>query len=123
MPRVNQPRKMNGFPAEQTPNKNKPNTSIARRVKTHGRASLRENAPTSIQSEQSSPSPKITRKPKSISSFIAGFKSAVNAKIDDYIDDHRLDIPKYNRDNHFFNPIIMIALFGMNRNINASKNT
>jgi hypothetical protein len=110
MPRVNQHGNMTGFSAEQTSNKNKPNASIARRVETHGRASLRENAraskrendPTSIQSEQSSLSPKITRKPKSISSFVAGFKSAVNSKIDDYIDAHRLDIPKYNRQNHFF---------------------
>ena len=44
------------------------------------------------------------RKPKSISSFIAGFKSVINSKIDDYIDEHNLDIPKYNRKNHFFQP-------------------
>lgn len=44
------------------------------------------------------------RLPKSISSFIAGFKSAVNSKIDDYIDHHHLGIPKYNRNNHFFQP-------------------
>jgi putative transposase len=42
--------------------------------------------------------------PKSISSFIAGFKSAVNTKIDDYIDENKMDIPKYNRNNHFFQP-------------------
>ena len=42
------------------------------------------------------------RLPKSISSFIAGFKSAVNTKIDDYIDQHNLPIPKYHRKNHFF---------------------
>jgi hypothetical protein len=42
------------------------------------------------------------RLPKSISSFIAGFKSAVNTEIDDYIDEHQLDIPKYNKINHFF---------------------
>jgi len=42
--------------------------------------------------------------PKSISSFISGFKSAVNSKIDDYIDAHHLKIPKYNRKNHFFQP-------------------
>ncbi|CAD0008205.1 transposase [Flavobacterium salmonis] len=41
---------------------------------------------------------------KSISSFIAGFKSAVNNKIDDYIDEHHLPIPKYNKQNHFFQP-------------------
>jgi len=44
------------------------------------------------------------RKPKSISSFVAGFKSAVNSKIDDYIDLYQLNIPKYNRKNHFFQP-------------------
>ena len=44
------------------------------------------------------------RKPKSISSFVAGFKSAINSKIDDYIDLHQLNIPKYNRYNHFFQP-------------------
>jgi len=35
---------------------------------------------------------------------MAGFKSAVNSKIDDYIDAQQLDIPKYNRNNHFFQP-------------------
>lgn len=44
------------------------------------------------------------RLPKSISSFMAGFKSAVNTKIDDYIDEKYLNIPKYNRNNHFFQP-------------------
>lgn len=33
---------------------------------------------------------------------MAGFKSAINSKIDDYIDDNQLNIPKYNRNNHFF---------------------
>ena len=62
-------------------------------VETHGRASLRPPHQT-----------KLFRKPKSISSFIAGFKSAINSKIDDYIDEFGLDIPKYNRYNHFFQP-------------------
>ena len=53
-------------------------------VETHGRASLQQ------------------RQPRSISSFIAGFKSAVNSKIDDFIDENNLAIPKYNRENHFF---------------------
>ena len=44
------------------------------------------------------------RLPKSISSFIAGFKPAVNSQIDNYIDEHHLKIPKYNRNNHFFQP-------------------
>ena len=46
----------------------------------------------------------LYRSPKLISSFLAGFKSVVNAKIDDYIDEHNMDIPKYNRNNHFFQP-------------------
>ena len=33
---------------------------------------------------------------------MAGFKSAINSKIDDYIDENQLNIPKYNRKNHFF---------------------
>ena len=48
--------------------------------------------------------PYLIRQPKSISSFMAGFKSAVNSKIDDFIDQNNLNIPKYNRDNHFFQP-------------------
>jgi REP element-mobilizing transposase RayT len=47
---------------------------------------------------------KPIRLPKSISSFIAGFKSAVNTKIDDFIDENQLAIKKYNRNNHFFQP-------------------
>ncbi len=35
---------------------------------------------------------------------MAGFKSAVNSKIDDDIDTKQLDIPKFNRNNHFFQP-------------------
>jgi putative transposase len=42
------------------------------------------------------------RLPKSISSFIAGFKSSVNTKIDNYIDEHQMDIPKYNKKTIFF---------------------
>lgn len=44
------------------------------------------------------------RLPQSISSFMAGYKSVINTKIDDFIDEHRLRIPKYNRNNHFFQP-------------------
>ncbi len=47
---------------------------------------------------------KLIRLPKSISSLIAGFKSAVNSKIDDFIDANDLKIPKFNRENHFFQP-------------------
>jgi len=39
------------------------------------------------------------RKPKSISSFVAGYKSAVLNKIDDYIDEHKLPMQKFNRRN------------------------
>ncbi|MGB1231874.1 MAG: transposase [Winogradskyella sp.] len=60
-------------------------------VETNGRSSLPPKQPP-------------IRQPKSISSFIAGFKSSVNSKIDDYIDVHNLNIPKYNRKNHFFQP-------------------
>jgi REP element-mobilizing transposase RayT len=62
-------------------------------IETHGRASLPSSQPS-----------KLHRKPQSISSFIAGFKLAVNSKIDDFIDENNLDIPKYNRKNHFFQP-------------------
>jgi len=88
-------------------------------VETHGRASLQSTTTTSFQSTthqspllESSPdnlngtikrNPAI-RLPKSISSFIAGFKSIINTKIDDYIDDNHLNLPKYNRNNHFFQP-------------------
>ncbi len=76
------------------------NGSNGSHVETHGRASLQSH-----QSHQSHPSQSaFIRKPQSISSFIAGFKSAVNSKIDDYIDNHHLDIPKYNKNNHFFQP-------------------
>ncbi|HPY82161.1 MAG TPA: hypothetical protein PLU45_02275, partial [Bacteroidales bacterium] len=66
-------------------------------VETHGRASL-PIIPIP------SPSFQLYRLPKSISSFMGGFKSAINSKIDDYIDEHQLQIPKYNRNNHFFQP-------------------
>ncbi len=66
-------------------------------VETHGRASLQH------QTRQPS-HPGFIRQPKSISSFIAGFKSFVNSKIDDFIDEHNLRIRKYNRNNHFFQP-------------------
>jgi len=41
------------------------------------------------------------RKPKSISSFIAGFKSATTIAIDNYIDDNNLALQKYDRFNKF----------------------
>ncbi len=67
-------------------------------VETHSSASLQQRHQ---QPPEQSPN-SFFRKPKSISSFIAGFKSAVNTKIDDYIDKKNLETPKYNRKNHFF---------------------
>ena len=99
-PEINRPNKY-GEPDGQYPEtgligqpNGMPGTHIGAHVETHGRASLQK---------QPSPPPFI-RKPKSISSFIGGFKSAINSKIDDYIDKHHLEISKYNRDNHFFQP-------------------
>ena len=42
---------------------------------------------------------KFHRKPKSLSSFIAGYKTAVITKIDYFIDLNKLPIEKYNREN------------------------
>ncbi len=73
----------------------------------NNRASLpnnvNENHPVDSVFLQIKPNP-ANRLPKSISSFIAGFKSAVNTKIDNFIDLHQLHNPKYNRNNHFFQP-------------------
>ncbi|MFW6248509.1 MAG: transposase [Bacteroidota bacterium] len=77
--------------------KNEMNGSHGSHVETHGRASLQ-----SPQSQIELYKKPFVRKPKSISSFMAGFKSAVNSKIDDYIDECNLDMQKYNRNNHFF---------------------
>ncbi|MGM0479412.1 MAG: transposase [Bacteroidota bacterium] len=54
-------------------------------VGTHGRASLHYRP--------------FQRKPKSISSFIAGYKSAVLNKIDDLIDERQIPMQKFNRRN------------------------
>ena len=77
-------------------------------VETHGRASLRMDQRTDQrdddhQSRDIKRHPPV-RLPTSISSFIAGFKSAVNSKIDDFLDEKQSEIPKYNRNNHFFQP-------------------
>jgi REP element-mobilizing transposase RayT len=70
--------------------------NAGRIVETHGRASL--------QYANHANTPTFQRKPKSISSFVAGYKSAVLNKIDDYIDDNNLNIPKYNRNNPLWQP-------------------
>ena len=68
--------------------KTKNTNNSALTVETHGRASL-----------QYASKPDFIRKPKSISSFIAGYKSATLNKIDDFIDENNLKINKYNRPN------------------------
>jgi hypothetical protein len=63
-------------------------------VETHGRVSLQpEHQPTGF-----------IRRPRSVSSFIGGFKSRVNTKINNHIDTHQPDSPKFDRHHHFFQP-------------------
>ena len=93
--------------------------SYGTHVEAHGRASLPEqpnnpeqpdhpNKP--IQTNQPNEpnphdtQPKFYRKPKSISSFVGGFKTAVIIKIDDFIDFHKLPIEKYNHENKLWQP-------------------
>jgi len=60
-------------------------------VETHGRASLQQEPPLLLK-----------RTPKSISSFVAGFKSATICEIDNYIDLNQLDIEKFNQKNRLW---------------------
>lgn len=46
--------------------------------------------------------PKVVRISKAISSFIACFKKTINSKIDNYIDEFGLHIPRYSSCNQFF---------------------
>jgi putative transposase len=80
-----------------------PNNPINSIDKNESNESNNPNEPTVPELSSIKRNP-IVRLPKSISSFIAGYKSAVNTKIDDYIDQHQLNIPKYNKNNHFFQP-------------------
>ncbi len=105
-------------PGNETPYVNEmPFVNDVSSVETHGRASLPNTTipPNATISPNEKPLPinpkslsikrnPPIRLPKSISSFIAGFKSSVNTKIDDYIDEQKLSIPKYNKNNHFFQP-------------------
>ncbi len=70
-------------------------------VDTHGRAYLRDNGQP-YQPHEPIKRNMPVRLPKSISSFVAGFKSSVNTQIDNYIDEHQLPMEKYNKNNHFF---------------------
>lgn len=56
-------------------------------VETHGRASLPINQPI------------FQRQPKSISSFVAGFKSSTIKQIDDWIDSNNVTMAKFNKNN------------------------
>lgn len=71
-------------------------------VETHGRASLKETSheiENSISWQTKPIVAEFKRKPKSISSFVAGFKSTTISVIDDFIDAKELGVPKYNSDN------------------------
>ena len=81
-------------------------------VETHGRASLPQSQP---QTQQTQPTPiptpqrtcaptplmptQFQRQPKSISSFVAGFKSATVKRIDDWIDANQPTMAKFNKNN------------------------
>ena len=74
-------------------------------VDTHGRAYL-QNKPKFesriISGNRSTSKGNLHRSPKSISSFVAGYKSAVLNKVDDRIDQTELSIAKFNRANPFW---------------------
>ncbi len=75
-------------------------------VKTHGRASLRDNPP---PDEPINPPPPLARKPKSLSSFIAGYKSSVTSQINNGIDNDPAmnlfpDLGKFNLRNRLWHP-------------------
>ena len=67
------------------------------RVETHGRASLQPAR--HPQPQQTQPTPPFQRQPKSISSFVAGFKSATVKRIDDWIDVNQPTMAKFNKNN------------------------
>ena len=64
-------------------------------VETHGRASLQYHH---HNHHQPTP-PQFQRQPKSISSFVAGFKSSTIKQIDDWIDANNLTMAKFNKNN------------------------
>ena len=61
-------------------------------VETHGRASLPQPQPNPQP-------PQFQRQPKSISSFVAGFKSSTIKRIDDWIDSNNVAMAKFNKNN------------------------
>jgi REP element-mobilizing transposase RayT len=71
-------------------------------VETHGRASLPQPRPQTQpqpQPQQFQSTPQFQRQPKSISSFVAGFKSATVKRIDDWIDANQPTMAKFNKNN------------------------
>ena len=70
-------------------------------VGSHGRTTLHDRTP---QHDRSQQPPKFERKPKSISSFVACFKSSTIHRIDDWIDANGLNINKFNKDNKLWQP-------------------
>ena len=77
-------------------------------VETHGRASPHaktgENRRKPDNPTKTGENRITQRKPKSISSFIGGYKSAVTSEIDDFIDDNNIQVQKYNRNNKLWQP-------------------
>ncbi len=71
--------------------------SQGRNVETHGRASLQSESKS--ETESKSKQLQLQRQPKSISSFVAGFKSTTIKQIDDWIDANNLSMLKYNKHN------------------------
>ena len=62
-------------------------------VETHGRASLHPSQPNNPMP------PQFQRQPKSVSLFVAGFKSATVKRIDDWIDSNNMAMAKFNKNN------------------------
>ena len=65
-------------------------------AETQGLAPQRDQQQSGLSSQQQST---LKRKPKSLSTFVAGFKNAATNKIDDFIDLNHLNIEKFNRHN------------------------
>jgi REP element-mobilizing transposase RayT len=68
--------------------------TYGRYVETHGRASLQCGG-----QRGELPIPQLLRRPKSISSFVAGFKSSTIKRIDDLIDSGHMSMQKFNKNN------------------------
>ena len=83
------------------------NTSdnVGANVELHGRVTLHTTITDKIYHRQYQPiKSRFQRKPKSISSFVAGFKSASTSKVNDFIDQQNLGISKYNSENKLWQP-------------------